>query len=135
MMSVKDDIAQVPAILKSLRVDSEAARMLEAIPLYVLNVIHEGAIGIPTSIAHRIFNATAGIAPFGVSIPDRPSMQNLKIILTDELPLFNRSTNEPSARVEESQRSRADTPLLSGRSSVSFFDSAYQLCVRYCMCM
>ena len=100
-MSVKDDIAQVPAILKSLRVDSEAARMLEAIPLYVLIVIHEGAIGIPTSIAHRIFNATAGIAPFGVSIPDRPSMQNLKIILTDELPLFNRSTNEPTKQTNK----------------------------------
>lgn len=101
VMSVKDDIAQVPAILKSLRVDSEAARMLEAIPLYVLIVIHEGAIGIPTSIAHRIFNATAGIAPFGVSIPDRPSMQNLKIILTDELPLFNRSTNEPTKQTNK----------------------------------
>lgn len=60
VISVQDDIARVPAILTSLRGDNGEARMRKAISLYVLNVIHEGAIRIPTSIAHRIFNATAG---------------------------------------------------------------------------
>ena len=44
--------------------ENKDARMREAIPLYVLNVIHEGAIGVPTPIAHRFFNATAGMAPY-----------------------------------------------------------------------
>ena len=49
----------------------------EAKPLYVLNVIHEGAIRILTPIAHRFSNTTAGDYLFGASIPDRPSTQNL----------------------------------------------------------
>ena len=104
VMSVKDDIAQVPAILKSLRVDSEAARMLEAIPLYVLIVIHEGAIGIPTSIAHRIFNnATAG----GHLLVYRSQIDRLrrtKKKSRDGLPLFRRSTNEPTRQTIKCKR-------------------------------